>query len=287
MWTNKRPNWQADDSAAKRSRTMAPAATGRKRRRVGKFARGVARSYKKGRSLPAQVAALTKVVKKDHKALVGSADYQDWYYPIQTGVTAHDAWQGMSIIAPSYWQATCRQQLDSDSQNDCMLKNCTISFVSTHGPGLTNFVGWTVIVARATNHFVPQTGTFNDFLRVGEDYTRMGTGNDPILCAKKFRILKKWSFDTRPYTSGSPSAGDATDAAKRRRGTFKLNQKLVGIGVGGTANTRTWRARTAADLKLTERLFVFWYCNTFDGTPFTATTAPSMSVTARFTTETR
>ena len=285
MWTNKRRG-PSDNPVAKRSRTE-PTMAPRKRRRLGKFARGVAKSNRKGRSLPAQVAALTKVVKKDHKALVGSADYQDWYYPIQTGVTAHEAWQGMSIIAPNYWQATCRQQLDSDAQNDCMVKNCTVSFVATHGAGLTNFVGWTVIVARATNHFVPQTGTFTDFLRVGEDYTKMGTGNDPILCAKKFRILKRWSFDTRPYTAGSPSAGDASDAAKRRRATFKINQKIQGIGVGGTANTRTWRARTAADLKLTERLFVFWYCNTFDGTAFTATTAPSMSLTARFTTETR
>ena len=282
MWTHKRRSL-GDNPTAKRSRTE-PTMAPRKRRRLGKFARGVARSNKKGRSLPAQVAALTKVVKKDHKALLGSADYQDWLFPIQVGPTSHEAWQGLSLLAPSIWTATCRQQLDSDEQNDCIVKSVTISFVASHGT-LVNFVGWTVILARATNHFVPLSGVPADFLRVGEDYSKLGGGNDPILCAKKFRILKKWSFDTRPLYNAN--AGDPTDAAKRRRGTFKLNQKIVGTGIGGTATSKTWRGRTADSLKTTERLYIFWYCNTFDGSAFTPTTAPSMQMTARFTTETR
>ena len=174
----------------------------RKRGRRGRksSAKGLPRSFKKGKTLAGKINTLAKIVKADHAKITRAVDYSDWSGPatIINAVLSQNFYC-YQLMQPASWAVTRRQSNEVQTQREAFVNSITITGNCLNGSSLSSFVCWNLFVVRAKKDWTPiNVDNSANCVRTATDYSLMGNGNPVILNESKFKVLKRMNFCTFP-----------------------------------------------------------------------------------------
>lgn len=182
-----------------------------------------------------QIYRIAKLSLRNKRILDSQRTYADWFYGLQTDALEISKFKAFSIISPTNWTSTMREDLNVDDANNTWLRNVNISF-ACQSPTNTARMDWTLYLVTLRYHasdWTPVSPTTSlDNLRGGLDYTYVGRGNAPVLNPQTFRLHAKRHFTTYPPALGEPSTLMQSGHMNKRLG-FQLAQIHLQSNPGG------------------------------------------------------